>query len=263
MSQDNLLTYPFVKKEDYESLQYANKQLREKCDMLYAELESLKELFDTNLLDLNKLIEYSYRKDEKSEEVKEIRKRLKEVSSIEKLSLLTSDNIKMKIELNGKIKLIDGLNKSIIGLNDEIKKMIEAQQHKDNANKQMIFRIRNIDELMKEKLMENELLESKNKELMSLKNNLIAELTANARKLGYIGDEQKPMLVYSPRDDRFLNKKLNKIKRLLNAKFMRDKKLEKAKRMLFDVKQNIALMGDETQQHYKDTISKFDGALNG
>ena len=95
--QDNLLTYPFVKKGDFEGKEQELKELREKYNLLYAELNGLKELFDSNLLDLNKLIQYGISKDEKSEEVKEIKKRLKDVSSIEKLSQLTSDNIKYKV----------------------------------------------------------------------------------------------------------------------------------------------------------------------
>ena len=262
--QDNLLTYPFVKKGDFEGKEQELKELREKYNLLYAELNGLKELFDSNLLDLNKLIQYGISKDEKSEEVKEIKKRLKDVSSIEKLSQLTSDNIKLKVELNNSKKIIGDLNKTITELQMEIKRMMDEQQAKDNTNRQMIFKIRNIDEMMKDKLKSNEELESKNKQLMELNKTLIRELTIKARKLGYIGeDEQKPLLVYSPQDNRFIARKISKIKKLINARFIKGKKMEKAKGYLFDVKQSIALMPEESQKQYKEAIRQFDEVLNG
>lgn len=261
--QDNLLTYPFVKKEDFENIERENKQLREDKDKLYVELGSTKELVEV-FGDINKLIGYSLNKDEKSDEVKEIKKNLKEISSIEKLSKLTSDNIKFKIELNNKLKIIEDLNIKIKELQEEIRRIIETQEAKDSKNKQTIFKIRNIDELMKDKLKENELMELKNNQLKLLNEQLQKELTKKAYKLGYIGEEeQKPLIAYSVKEDKHILRRINKIKKLMNSRFLRDKKQEKAKMLLFDVKQSISLMPEENQKPYKEAISKFDEVLNG
>ena len=93
MSQDDLLTYPFVRKEEFDVVRLDNQKLREQIDVMYAEFNQLKGFLDMGMLDINTLIEYSIGKKTKvtEEEIAKIEKRLKDISSIDKLSKLTSD----------------------------------------------------------------------------------------------------------------------------------------------------------------------------
>lgn len=274
MTQDNLLTYPFVRKEEFENIQRENTELRKQIDVMYAEFNLLKEFLDMGMLDINTLIEYSIgkkgsSKDESSkqtkateEEIAKIEKRLKEISSIDKVSKLTSDNIKYKVELNDKGKVIARLNREIKSAKDELKRMVDEQKAREDRDKKTIFSIRNVDDIMKQKLKENEQLEFKNNELKSLNEALHKDLAKKAYKLGYVGGvTQKPFIAYAPQDDKIISKKLRKIKKLIKAKFFKAKKMEKAKQMLFDIKQTIALMPDESKKQYEQTIKQFDEVL--
>ena len=265
MTQDNLLTYPFVRKEEFESVNLENQKLREQIDVMYAEFNQLKEFLDMGMLDINTLIEYSIGKKTKSseDEIAKIEKRLKEISSIDKVSKLTSDNIRYKVELNDKDKVIVGLKRDVDLLKVELKRVIDEQKSKEDNNKKTIFIIRNLDDNMKQKLKENEKLEFKNKDLQNLNKNLHKELVTKALKLGYsVEAKQQPMIAYVPSDDNVVNRKLRKIKRLIKSKFMRARKMEQAKHILFDVKQIIALMPNENKKQYEQIIRQFDEALN-
>lgn len=264
---DNLLTYPFVRKEEFENLELENVKLRKDYDKLFAELNDIRSMFDDNLLDLTKIIELSGKKTKGNEaEIEEIKKKLKEVTSIERLSRLTSDNIKFKVELNNKENMIKEINAQKGKLQDELQRMVKERELREDKDKKTIFAIRNVDDIMKQKLKENELLENKNNELKALNEQLKKELQKNALKLGYIkGDNSRgetPLISYSPRDAMYLSKKISKIKKLIRAKYFREKKLEKAKLLLFDVKQSVALMPEENKKHYEIIISQFDGVLN-
>lgn len=154
MTQDDLLTYPFVRKEEFESIQLENTKLREKIDVMYAESNQTKSFIDMFLLDFNTLIEYSIGKKTKAteEEIAKIEKRIKEISSIDKLSRLVSDNIKYKVELNDKDKVITGLKDEIKVLQEELKRVVDEQKANEERDKKTIFSIRNVDDIMKQKL---------------------------------------------------------------------------------------------------------------
>lgn len=265
MVQDNLLTYPFVRKEEFDNVQLENQKLREQIDIMYAEFNQLKGFLDMGMLDINTLIEYSIGKKTKGteEEIAKIEKRLKEISNIGKVSKLTSDNIKYKVELNDKDKIILGFKSDIKTLHQELKRVIDEQKANEERDKKTIFSIRNADDIMKQKLRDNEQLEFKNNELKSLNNTLQIDLTKKAYKLGYIGENiQKPMIVYAPQDDRIINRKIKKIKKLLSYKYFRTRRIEKAKQILFDIKQNVALMPDDNKKQYEQIIEQFDEVLN-
>jgi hypothetical protein len=107
-------------------------------------------------------------------------------------------------------------------------------------------------------------LEFKNNELKGLNEALHNDLSKKALKLGYGG--QKPMIAYAPQDYKMINRKLRKIKKLLNSKFMRKfmrvRKTEKAKGLLFEVKQSIALMPDDNDKRFlQDELKQFDEVL--
>lgn len=273
MTQDNLLTYPFVRKEEYEATQLANQKLREQIDVMYAESNQTKSFIDMFLLDFNTLIEYSIGKKTKvtEEEIAKIEKRIKEISSIDKLSRLISDNIKYKVELNDKDKIIISFKDKIIALQAELTRIADEQKAKEEKDRKTIFNIRNADDIMKQKLKENEQLEFKNNELKSLNESLQKDLTKKAYKLGYSGEVQKPMveskvssptlIAYAPRDDRIISKKLRKIKRLVKAKWFKQRKMDKAKQILFEVKQSVALMPEENKKQYSPIIEQFDEVL--
>lgn len=271
MTQDNLLTYPFVRKEEFESTQLENSKLREKIDLMYAEFNQLKGFLDMGMLDINTLIEYSTGKKTKGteEEIAKIEKRLKEISNIDKVSRLTSDNIKYKVELNDKDKIIIGLKSGIKLLQIEFDRVVNEQKAKEERDKKTIFNIRNADDMMKQRLKDNELLEFKNNELKSLNEALQKDLTKKAYKMGYDGGLKQPMIVskvtsfdYSIHDDKAISRKLRKIKKLIKSKFFKLKKIEKAQQILFDVKQSIALMPDENKKQYEQAINQLDVVLN-
>lgn len=265
MTQDNLLTYPYVRKEEFEATQLENQKLREQIDVMYAEFNQLKGFIDGGMLDINTLIGYSIGEKTKAneEEIAKIEKRLKEISSIGKLSKLTSNNIKYKVELNDKDKVIAMLRSGIKALQEEMERVADEQKAKEERDRKTIFNIRNIDDMMKQRLKENEQLEFKNNELKGLNESLQKDLTKKVLKLGYAGDTiQKPMITYAPQDNRIINRKLKKIKILLKAKFFRAKKMEKAKQILFEVKQSIALMPEESKKQYEQAIRQFDEVLN-
>lgn len=264
MTQDNLLTYPFVRKEEFESIQLENQKLREQIDVMYAEFNQLKGFLDGGMLDINTLIEYSIGKKTKAteEEIAKIEKRLKDISNIDKVSKLTSDNIKYKVELNDKDKIIIGLKSGIKLLQIEFDRVVNEQKAKEERDKKTIFNIRNADDMMKQKLKENELLEFRNNELKGLNEALQRDLTKKAYKLGIGNSIQKPLIAYSPYDDKVISRKIRKIKKLIKAKFLRTKKIEKAKQVLFDVKQSIALMPEENKKQYEIMIKQFDEVLN-
>src|SRR3990167_10730066 len=154
MVQDNLLTYPFVRKEEFESVNLENQKLREQIDVMYAEFNQLKGFLDMGMLDINTLIEYSIGKKTKAteEEITKIEKRLKEISSIDKLSKLTSDNIKYKVELNDRDKIIIGLKNDAEALQTELKRVVAEQNVKEEKDKKTILTLRNLDDSMKQKL---------------------------------------------------------------------------------------------------------------
>ena len=270
--QDNLLTYPFVRKEEFESIQLENQKLREQIDVMYAEFNQLKGFLDMGMLDINTLIEYSIGKKTKAteEEIAKIEKRLKDISNIDKVSKLTSDNIKYKVELNDKDKIISNLNNGIKLLQQELDRVVNEQKANEERDKKTIFNIRNADDMMKQKLNENEQLEFKNNELKSLNDALQKDLAKKAYKLGYGETMQKPMIAYAPNsrgltsgiDDKLISRKLRKIKKLLKSRYFRTKKTEKAKQVLFEIKQSIALMPDENKKQYEQMIRQFDEVLN-
>jgi len=247
MSQDDLLTYPFVRKEKFEATQLENQELRERIDVMYAEFNQLKGFLDMGMLDINTLIEYSIGKKTKAteDEIAKVEKRLKDISNIDKLSKLTSDNIKYKVELNDKDKKIIGLMKDIGLLTQELNRIVDEQTKKEEKDKKTIVTLRNLDDNMKQKLKENEQLEYRNDELKKLNNSLHDDLT---KKAYY----------------KLINKKLRKIKRLIKSKFMKARKMERAKHILFEVKQSIALMSDsKDKQFLQDETKAFDEVLNG
>ena len=264
MAQDNLLTYPFVRKEEFEATQLENSKLREQIDLMYAEFNQLKGFLDMGMLDINTLIEYSIGKKTKAteEEIKKIEQRLKDISSIDKVSKLTSANIKYKVELNDKDKVIIGLKNEVNLIKGELKRVVDEQNVKEEGDKKNIYLLRNLDDTMKQKLKENEQLGFRNDELKGLNEGLHKDLTRKALKLG-IG-QQKPMIAYGrPQDYKIINRKLRKIKKLLKSKFMRARKQEKAKHILFDVKQSITFMPDDNDKRFlQDEIKQFDEALN-
>src|SRR3990167_991203 len=262
MSQDDLLTYPFVRKEEFGAIQLENNKLREQIDVMYAEFNQLKGFLDMGMLDINTLIEYSIGKKTKAteDEIAKVEKRLKDISNIDKLSKLTSDNIKYKVELNDKDKKIIGLMKDIDLLKQELNRIVDEQDKKEEKDKKTIYTLRNLDDNMKQKLKENEQLEYKNNELKKLNEALHSDLTKKALKLGL----HKPMIAYAQQDYKLINRKLRKIKKLLKSKFMRTRKMEKANHILFEVKQSIALMPDDKDRQFlQDAIKQFDGVLNG
>ena len=264
MTQDNLLTYPFVRKEEFEDIQLENQKLREQIDVMYAEFNQLKGFLDMGMLDINTLIEYSIGKKTKGteEEISKIEKRLKEISNIDKVSKLTSDNIKYRVELNDRDKIIVKHKSEISILQEELKRIVDEQKAKGERDKRTVFNIRNADDMMKQRLKDNELLEFKNNELKSLNGVLQKDLAKKAHKLGYTGsDMQKPMIAYAPRDDKVISRKIRKIKKLLKAKFFKSKKMNKAKQILFEIKQSIALMPEESRKQYEQIIGQFDEVL--
>ena len=247
MSQDDLLTYPFVRKEEFGAIQLENNKLREQIDVMYAEFNQLKGFLDMGMLDINTLIEYSIGKKTKAteDEIAKVEKRLKDISNIDKLSKLTSDNIKYKVELNDKDKTIIGLMKDVGLLKQELNRIVDEQTKKEEKDKKTIVTLRNLDDNMKQKLKENEQLEYRNDELKKLNNSLHDDLT---KKAYY----------------KLINKKLRKIKRLIKSKFMKARKMERAKHILFEVKQSIALMSDsKDKQFLQDETKAFDEVLNG
>ena len=263
MGQDNLLTYPFVRKEEFDVVRLDNQKLREQIDVMYAEFNQLKGFLDMGMLDINTLIEYSIGKKTKAteEEITKIEKRLKEISSIDKLSKLTSNNIKYKVELNDRDKIIIGLKNDAEALQTELKRVVAEQNAKEEKDKKTILTLRNLDDSMKQKLKENEKMEFKNDELKKLNEALHNDLAKKALKLGY--GVQRPMIAYAQQDYKMINRKLRKVKKLMKSKFMRTRKIEKAKHILFEVKQNIALMPDnKDKQFLQDEIKQFDEVLN-
>src|SRR3990167_4019172 len=141
MVQDNLLTYPFVRKEEFESVNLENQKLREQIDVMYAEFNQLNGFLNMGMLDINTLIEYSIGKKTKAteEEIKKIEQRLRDISSIDKLSKLTSDNIKYKVELNDKDKTITRLMKDIDLLKQELNRIVDEQDKKEEKDKKTIY----------------------------------------------------------------------------------------------------------------------------
>ena len=263
MVQDNLLTYPFVRKEEFESVNLENQKLREQIDVMYAEFNQLKGFLDMGMLDINTLIEYSIGKKTKSteEEIAKIEKRLKDISNIDKVSKLTSDNIKYKVELNDKDKIITGLKNDAKVLQTELKRVVAEQNAKEEKDKKTIFILRNLDDNMKQKLKDNEKLEFRNVELKKMNEDLHNDLSKKALKLGYGG--QKPMIAYAPQDYKLINRKLRQIKKLLKSKWFRQNKIERAKHILFEVKQSVALMQDnKDKQFLQDEVKRFDEVVN-
>ena len=273
MTQDNLLTYPFVRKEEFETIHLENQKLKEQIDVMYAEFNQLKGFLDMGILEINTLIEYSIGKKTKAteDEIIKIEKRLKDISNIDRLSKMTSDNIKYRVEINDRDKIITGLKNDIKTLQIELKRVVDEQTAKEEKDKITIFTLRNLDDTMKQRLKENETQEFRNDELKKLNEALHNDLAKKALKLEYGGHKHmmksmtssSTMIAYAPQDYRMINKKLRKVKKLLKAKFMRTRKIEKAKRILFEIKQNIALMPDsKDKQFLQDEIKSFDEVVN-
>jgi len=240
---DEMLSYPYVKKDDLESLQRRYEDQRKLNDDLHARLDEQQYLIDDGALNLTKAIQaVTGKADEKT--IKEIRENLKEIAKIERLSELLSQNIILQKSLKNKEKGLSVANLEIGRLRQQIARMQKEKDEKEERDRQAIMSLRNIEETTKEKINAKDKaefeLEQINHRIVDAKDihqKILIEIKEGLQKIEHNGAKQVSVML-SPEERRFM-KDLERIKSLSQSRFMRERKLYKARKIYFMLSQQL------------------------
>ena len=224
-NNSNFEMYPFVSKEEFQKYKRLYEEQKEVNDELHNKLD----LFNFAL---------------NGEKIND-----------KKFSEIMKQNIINEIKIKQQEKQAKDLNIDIEKLKQNIKKNENEKKTEEDRIKFYVQKWINIEESTQQKV---KLLEETEYKLNKAQKEL--EKVQNLKI-----DVLKEIKEYPPYDHNKEYKKINKIllqiEKKINAKFFRDKKREKAKHLLFDVKKKISFMDKSQKDFYQEKIERLENDL--
>lgn len=181
-----------------------------------------------------------------------------------KLTEVMKQNIMHEIKIKSQEKKMQDLKESMEKLKHNIKRMENEKTAEETRVKMNVQKWINVEESTKQKVKLLEEIDFKLKkaqkefdEIQKIKISVIKEIK------GYLPPEEQKitLLNYKPREEKRIYKTLKQIERKINAPLFKERNKEKARHLLFEVKQSISFMDEKQKEAYSKEIKRLENAI--
>ena len=232
-SSINFEMYPFVPKEDLTKYKRLYEEQKDRNDDLH-----------------NKLDLFNYALNEG---------KIKDT----KLNEVMRQNILFEIKHKAQEKKMNELSSEISDFKERITQMEQEKAYEEERSKKAVHRLIHVEEstIQKVKLLEeiDYKLGKSQKELeqiQKLRVQIITEIK------GVLPQEEIKLLPsLQARENRKINKALKQITKRMNAPFFKEKNRERARQLLFDVRQSVSLLDDSQKEIYEKEIERIENVI--